>query len=200
MSPDKTTVNNPCASAWQKKWLRLECHCPEIQNLADVVEKFCGRWFRNDTNQSLLVLAGENGCGKTHVASSIIRFAYAAGLKALDAGGWNAGGRVPMASFAYWPEIADAFKAGEYGSLEEMKDCDLLILDDLGAEHDPSKNATDKLCQILSRRERKFTVVTMNIKPEEWPEKFDTRVADRMIRNSQVVNLFGISSYSMRTL
>lgn len=164
--------------------------------MAEQAEKFCGRWFHNDRNISLLVLGGETGCGKTHTAKAIFRFAQVAAIKAYETGKWDLG-KVPTSFFVSWPQATDGFKSGEYGLMDDMMQDDLLILDDLGAEHDPSKNAADKLCQILSRRERKFTVVTTNIKPEIWSSKFDIRIADRLLRNSRVVNLFSVKSYAM---
>jgi DNA replication protein DnaC len=164
--------------------------------MAQTAEKFCGRWFVNNTDRSLLVLCGESGCGKTHTAKAIFRFAQLASLKAYETGKWELG-RVPTSFFVSWPEATDGFKSGEYGAMEDMMKDDLIVLDDLGAEHDPSKNAVNKLCQVLSRRERKFTVVTTNIKPEEWSDRFDVRIADRLLRNSQVINLFAVDSYAM---
>ena len=82
-----------------------------------------------------------------------------------------------------------------------MTDClesSLLVLDDIGAENDPWKIAADRLCQILSRRERKFTVLTTNIKPADWPVKFDGRINDRLLRNSCIVDLTGVPSFAMR--
>jgi hypothetical protein len=43
-----------------------------------------------------------------------------------------------------------------------------LIIDDLGAGHDPSGVGTDKLCQVLSRREEMWTLITTNIMPVAW--------------------------------
>lgn len=145
----------------------------------------------------MLVLVGESGCGKTHVARAIARYAAVAGFTALEKGrGKTWSDHIPSSAFYAWSEITDGFKAGDYSTVQDMMDADLLVLDDVGAEHDPSKNATAKLCQILSRREKKFTVITTNIKPEEWPTSFDTRVADRLLRNSKIILLFGVESYT----
>jgi len=101
--------------------------------------------------------------------------------------------------FVRWPETTQEVDRGEYEWLfEEMMSVDLLVIDDAGAENDPWKKAANKLCQILSRREQKFTVITTNIKVESWPERFDTRIADRLFRNSQLVDLFGVESYSIK--
>jgi chromosomal replication initiation ATPase DnaA len=191
-------IKKPCRSKWQQKHLRLDCYSPRTQELADEAENFCGRWYRNQTTDSLLVLAGESNCGKSHTARAIGQFCRFFSVKAFEGGAWDRCGRLPMVASVTWPETTDQFKSGDYSILHDLLDCDLVIIDDIGAENDPSKNAADKLCQVLSRREKKFTVVTTNIPPDQWPEKFDTRIADRLMRNSKVVDLFGLPSYAMR--
>jgi len=129
----------------------------------------------------------------TYAATTVGMFALVA-FSAFEQGYWRKG--APDVHFFEWPKTTNAFKAGEYGALQDMEDAGLLILDEVGAEHDPSRNAADKLCQILTRRERRFTLVTTNIEPgAAWAEKFDMRIADRLCRNSEVVNLAGCESY-----
>jgi len=105
--------------------------------------------------------------------------------------------RVPSIAFYRWPEVTDGFKEGDYSPMTDLLDSDLVIIDDIGAEYDPSKNAANRLCQTLSRREQKFTMVTTNIHPEHWAHLFDVRIADRLLRNSQIVDLFGVPSYAV---
>lgn len=186
---------NSCKTAWQRKWLKLDCRAPEIHELSEKAESFCGRWFRNNPQRSLLVLVGNPGCGKTHTAMAIFRFCLAAAQKAFEARGWDSGGRVPVSTFARWPEIVDGFKSGDYSILPQLMDEDLVVLDDIGADKDPSKNGADKLCQILSRRERKFTIITTNIQISSWSVELDSRIDDRLLRNSDVVNLTSLESY-----
>ncbi len=119
----------------------------------------------------------------------------------MESGAWDKGGRVPSATFSRWAETVDDFKKdeklGRAGILPELMDADLLLLDDVGADDDPWKVGVNKLCQILNRRETKFTVITTNFPPDQWPQRFDTRIADRLLRNSEVVDLFGVPSYAM---
>jgi hypothetical protein len=189
-------VANPCKTVWQCKWLALDCYRPEIQEMADKAEQFCKRWCKYDRDKSLLVLAGESNCGKTHTAKSIYHFGRAAAFTVFENGRGLTWKNIPSIAYHSWPMVADAFKEGRYSVVDDMMEADLLVLDDLGAEHDPSKNATGKLCQVLSRREHKHTVITTNIKLEEWAVVFDTRIADRLLRNSEVVTLFGLPSYA----
>lgn len=191
-------IMKPCIHAWQVKWLGLDCYHDQIQEMADRVQKFCGRWFRNNPYPGMMVIAGDPNCGKTHVAKKIHAWAMQVGMKAYEDGYWKKG--IPDSLYISWPEVADSFKQGYYLSVEDMMDASLLILDDLGAEHDPSKSAENKLCQILSRREFKFMVVTTNIRPQNWSTSFDARVMDRLFRNSEVIDLFGLPSYAVKNM
>jgi len=82
--------------------------------------------------------------------------------------------------------------------IHDAMDSDLLIVDDIGAENDPWKICADKLCQVMSRREKRFTVITTNIQPAQWAQVFDDRINDRLLRNSVVVDISNVKSYSIR--
>lgn len=185
-----------CQTQWQKKWIKLDCHDLRLQEMATKAEKFCGRWFRFNPNPSLLVLAGEPNSGKTHVARRIATWAQSAAIKAFEDGAGKTWKRLPSVVYLRWPEVVEAFRDNLNGSMEDMINAGLLVLDDVGAEYDPTQNATNKLCQILSRREKEFTVITTNINPVNWSESFDARICDRFLRNSEVVDLFGVQSYA----
>lgn len=83
--------------------------------------------------------------------------------------------------------------------MDDAFENDLVILDDIGAETDQYKSGipNDKLCQILSRREKRFTVVTTNIAPQNWMERFDGRINDRLCRNSVILDISGVPSYAI---
>lgn len=185
-----------CQTPWGRKWLKLDCHDQRLQDMALRAEKFCGRWFRYQPRPSLLVLAGEPNSGKTHVAKKIASWAQSAAMKAFEDGLDKTWKKLPSIVYLNWPEVVDAFRDNLNGTMDDMLSAGLLILDDVGAEYDPTKNATNRLCQILSRREKEFTVITTNINPVSWPESFDARICDRFLRNSEVVDLFGVPSYA----
>lgn len=169
---------------------------PLIQELADQAESFCSRWHHNTPAPSLFILVGGYGCGKTHTAKAIAKFCRFDSLTAFETNAWG-NTQVPRVTFMSWPEIANEISDNKNEWLADAVDCELLVLDDVGAENDPWKRCADKLCQILSRREKKFTVLTTNIKPESWPTQFDGRITDRFFRHSAVVDLSGLKSFSM---
>jgi DNA replication protein DnaC len=71
----------------------------------------------------------------------------------------------------------------------------MLLLDELGGGHDPSRVGVDKLCQVLSRRETRWTLITTNILPAAWEQAFDRRVASRLLRNSTLVDLSDVPDF-----
>ena len=181
---------------WQAKWLQMNCHHPKLLTACDIVAKYCHRWFERDADKCLLVMAGNPGCGKTRIAKGIARFTGAAQQLAYERGGWGTQQSLPSTAWVQWPEAVDGFKTGNYEIMHDLFSDDLIVLDDIGAENDPSKNGCAKLCQILSARERRFTVVTTNIQPQDWAHVFNARIADRMLRNSTVIDMFEIPSYA----
>lgn len=185
---------NSLNSAWQRKWLDLEVTHPEIQTMAKEAQDFCSRFYLRLTSHSTLIIAGKSGTGKTRVARAVARYARAVAFHAMESRYWP---NPPSCLFASWSTITDGFKLGEYGFIEDANNADLLIIDDLGSEHDPSTNAADKLCQILSKRERKFNLITTNIQSSAWPKRFDARIADRLLRNSVVIDLNGVKSFAV---
>ncbi len=63
---------------------------------------------------------------------------------------------------------------------EPLIDCDLLVLDDLGAENSISNVTANYLLNLLNEREDKTTCFTSNLTPEHLREKYGDRVFSRM--------------------
>jgi DNA replication protein DnaC len=176
---------------WQKKHLRLEVTHPIIQEAADHATNLA-KWFATNERifcKPVLVLCGESGCGKTHIAKHLYRWAR------------TYSGRTG-ASIVYqsWAEACDLITEGYDGLVQDCMEADFLALDDVGAESDRYKTGimVDKLCQILSRREERYTIITTNIGPAQWNSRFDIRVADRLVRNSEVCDMSSVPSYSIQ--
>lgn len=144
----------------------------------------------------LVVLVGEYGTGKTHCAKSMVRWFNAVAHKLpMDARSSDSYA-VPDAWFYRWPEFVDGLKGGDWAATEAATAHTFTVFDDVGAEHDPSRVGLDKLCQVLSKRERRWTMVTTNVLPKLWSAKFDERVASRLIRNSTIIRLDNVPDFS----
>lgn len=143
----------------------------------------------------MLLLLGENGTGKTHCADAMHRWVSAVGHGKT----WfpTPGVRASLQSlYWHWPALLDSLKGGQWDLVEDCMNVPCLIIDELGGGHDPSGVGTDKLCQILSRRETMWTLITTNILEPSWETKFDRRVASRFFRNSTHVDLSNVPDYS----
>ena len=119
-----------------------------------------------------LVLTGEYGCGKTHLAASIANRRVANGDPAL---------------FVVVPDLLDHLRATFSPTsvvrfdrrFEEVRTAPLLILDDLGTES-ASPWAQEKLYQIFNHRynARLPTIITMAQKLDEVDPRLRTRILD----------------------
>jgi len=148
------------------------------------------------TDGRLLVLAGPNGTGKTHCAEAVRRWVALVGHGKQFVKRAN---HISYLDYRYWhwPRLLDVFKEGGWDAIDDMFEATLLIIDDLGAGHDPSLVGIDKLCQVLSRREQMWTLVTTNVAPTAWGEQFDRRIASRFFRNSTLVDLSDVPDHNL---
>lgn len=153
-------------------------------------------YARTPSQGRLLVLYGNNGVGKTHCAKAVAKWAnhVARALPMVLASESHM--KQPDVLYAHWPTLLDTFKSGGWDHVSDCEDCTLLVMDEVGGGHDPSKAGLDKLCRILSKREKKWTLVTTNVLPEAWDEAFDRRVASRLFREAVHADLTQVPDFS----
>jgi DNA replication protein DnaC len=165
--------------------------------MEDDLYQFCSEYAKNPRRGRRLVIFGENGSGKSHAVKAINFWAnrIAMQIPLVDA---EAGIRLADSCLVAWPRIVDDFKNGQW-DLEDLFNSALLIVDDIGAEHDPSRVGIEKLYLLLERRAQKWTILTTNISPANWETKFERRIADRLFRNCQHIDLSEVPSYSINT-
>lgn len=170
-------------------------HHPDIACLENEVYEIVRGVRLNPSRGRRVVVYGGVGNGKTRTGKALSRWVNRAAINLPLVSGDGAGGRLCCAFVIHWPSVVDDFKKG-YWDLDEALEADLLVIDDIGAEHDPSGIGREKLYQLLERREGKWDYITTNIVPDEWKNKFEFRIADRLFRNATHVDFTRVPSYS----
>ncbi|MGH7707671.1 MAG: IS21-like element helper ATPase IstB [Candidatus Binataceae bacterium] len=135
-----------------------------------------------------VLLLGNSGVGKSHVAQAI-------GMAAIDAGF-----RVfYREAHLLFEELLLAGATGERAAvIAAYSEIPLLIVDDLGMRKLPSSAAEDLLEIVMRRYERASTILTSNRPLEDWPKLFGDTPAvaaflDRLMHHSHLIEIRGKS-------
>lgn len=147
---------------------------------------------------TLLVVHGRNGCGKSTAAKGLVKYFNAYRMWAFGKGFWGVN-PPSLAIFVDWAKIAETKPDERDDFWRECSDASLLVLDDVGADTDRfrSEVSTDNFRRMLQHRERRFTMVTTNVPPAQWQERWDARVADRLLRNADVFEIANAPSWAV---
>lgn len=89
-------------------------------------------------------------------------------------------------------QLRESFKGSEAKSVKQQAmDCDILILDDLGAEK-PTEWVCERLYDIINHRYTncQMTIATSNLSPEEIGDRLGTRIESRL-KSDYVVEFVG---------
>jgi DNA replication protein DnaC len=131
--------------------------------------------------QGWLIMFGNYGAGKTHLAAAIANELLRNHYRVL---------------FAVVPDLLDHLRATfgpssevEYDErFEAIRDVQVLILDDLGTENTTAW-AREKLFQIVNHRYNYAlsTVITSNRKPEDIDPRIFSRMSDRALSNQHIM-------------
>jgi len=139
-----------------------------------------------------IILMGQPGTGKTHLAASIAQKALMAGYKVL------------FTTVSEMMEVLHQSKAdgSYYKKIEYYFRPDLLVLDELGFKP-LSQHTVHDFFEIISKRyERKSIVITSNKSFEEWDTIFfdkvlATAIIDRLVHHCHPIFIKG-ESYRVR--
>lgn len=171
-----------------------ESFAPAAAKLSKAGEWFIRAMSVNDTSRGRqLALAGSPGCGKTHVARSIYRFAQAWGADLILAhrlSHW-------AALWIDWPAVAEAQDEDRFQDiLYQLNGATFVAIDDVGSEADRFRSGAgaSRLRRVLSRAENKWLVLTSNLGLEQLLDCYDARPADRL-RACQWLDVGEVPSY-----
>jgi DNA replication protein DnaC len=138
-----------------------------------------------------LILFGNYGCGKTHLAAAIANKVINGNCEVL---------------FTVVPDILDHLRS-TFGPtsevayddrFEQIRNAKLLILDDLGTEN-ATPWAREKLYQIINHRYNYAlpTVITSNREPKDIDPRIRSRMDDRVLCLEQI--MIGAGDYRLLT-
>lgn len=149
-------------------------------NLAEC-ERFAAEFPGRKGN---LLMMGDAGLGKTHLALSIANEVLRRGFDVLYCSAANIFRQIE----------AEQFSGGrDTTTLDSLKRCDLLILDDLGAEH-AGHYLNSVLYDVVNTRinRQKPTVYTTNITTERvLVARYGEKIASRLIGCAKTLPFFG---------
>jgi len=132
-------------------------HKTDNARLYEICKCYCENWEQVYTNASGLLFYGKPGCGKTYASFAIANELYKKGVAVMA-----------ISVSRILAIIKDSFdKHGDVSEMEilnTISDASLLILDDLGTEHQTSWTSR-MLFQIIDAREKaaKPTIITTNL-------------------------------------
>jgi DNA replication protein DnaC len=160
----------------------------QLRDALDAAQWFCAD-MATGQKPYWLSLVGYSGTGKTHLARAITDFFKhrMMGVPYIELENVI---RHRDYRFRTWSRCMGQIHRGEFGSVQDIAQEWLLVLDDIGAEHDPRKFGVSQLLDILNIRRDRWTVITSNLTLEQIGENLDVRLASRLIRDgSKVIEL-----------
>ena len=202
-SPKDEKSKHKLRRLWLDKWLQLEITHPQLKTLEESIYDFCMEYGRRGDVGRRLLIYGGNGSGKSKTAKAVSRWAKRCAIylaPVVRHGGPDIDAHSPRCTFRNFAALISELKAsiggGGYSELwEELVNVELLILDDIGADHDPSKFGVEKLYLLLEAREYRWTLLTTNISPDAWETRWERRVASRFLRNFTHVDVSQVPDY-----
>ena len=146
--------------------------------------EYCLNYSEDFSNKSdNLIMMGETGLGKTHLSLAIAGAAAKKGYSVIYSSAQNLLSMLENEKFG---------RTALSGAEQSVHDCDLLIIDDLGAEF--STNFTvSAVYNILNTRlmASKPTIISTNMSLYEIEERYTQRIASRILGNYIIMNFVG---------
>ena len=137
-----------------------------------------------------LLLYGKTGLGKTHLSLAIAGKAVEEGYGVIYSSAQNLFNKLEK----------DKFGKADANTEEAILDCDLLIIDDLGAEF-TTQFTVSALYNIVNSRELegKPTIISTNLMPEQLTKAYGERIASRILSNYVMLYFDGSNIRQIKT-
>ena len=160
----------------------------DIQKKVEWCKQFA-RQIVNGTCNDSLFLRGDVGRGKTHLSSAIANAVLAGGKTVI---------------YKRAADLFDMIRRYKYEEstqrwhevLAQLISCDLLVIDDLGAER-TTDFVTEQLVLLLEERNyrNKPWIINSNLKLSQIQDSYNTRVSDRIMDRATAILLERPNSY-----
>lgn len=145
-----------------------------------------------------LSFLGTSGSGKTYLARKVWKWFQGSTLFRADVDEKEDEIIYP-GSWVNWPKLAGELLGNSgYTRLDEIQSEKLIVIDEIGADRDPSGHVRDCLARVLTGRVNKWTVITSNKSLGEIQRDIDTRISSRMLRDGSVVVDVTMMDYNLR--
>ncbi len=145
-----------------------------IEKMSKIFE-YCKKYAENfSLNSDNLLLRGSTGLGKTHLSLAIAKYVISKGFGVI---------------YFSAPNLVNQLEKERFGDLSDnenteeiLTDCDLLILDDMGTEHN-SAYATSAIYNIINTRIMvgKPTIINTNLTISDLQEEYSKRLVSRIM-------------------
>ena len=148
-----------------------------------------------------LTLCGISGTGKTFLGNCILNeIGRDAWGNLNNVQGYIRGNQLVRGNYMRrdWRKLSDGFKSGQFEILDDLESAFLVMLDDIGADYDPSGMGTSKLDRVLRSRTGKWTILTCNLTLNQIADGLDTRIASFLIRDGNRVCEIKAQDYATR--
>ncbi len=153
---------------------------------AQLILKACKSFVRSfETFDKSLILWGEPGLGKTFLSSAIAH-------ELIDRG-YDVVYETAAVIFAAMEDLRFGRASEEsQDRLQRVNDCDLLIIDDLGAEY-VTPFVRSALFSVLNNRllNNKKLIISTNLSAEELEQTYDSRIVSRIAGSFVSLELYG---------
>ena len=155
--------------------------------------EYCKKYAKSFCSKSKnILMRGNTGLGKTHLSLAIAKSVTEKGYGVV---------------YCSTPEIISEIekehfgKSTDNGTLEMLKECDLIVLDDLGTEFHTSFTKTTAYNLINSRLiHRKPTIISTNLELEELEELYSRRLVSRLMGEYVIMNFAGTDIRQIKRL
>jgi len=175
---NRATFNAEWAKKHQTKKPAFKCGfeiaapTPEHKKIYDVLKQYCDKFPAVKTPN--IVLCGATGTGKTFAANII--------TQNLKSKGFDVQFTTAFAMVNAFQKYVNSW-GRDFDSIDDFLSCDMLIIDDLGAEPTIKNITQEHICNILNERlsNGRAFIITTNLAPAAIIERYDQRIASRIL-------------------